>query len=164
LDWVIGGWQLNGIYTLQAGLPFSVCVDGPESEGGSCVTRADIVGPLVTHPGLITPGHYFDTTSFASPPSTTYSGGSNNYDRPGTSGRDILRGPGESNIDLSIFKNFSFTERTKLEVRFQAYNATNTPHFANPNADLSQGSTFGTITQTLPYSYRQCELGLRLTF
>jgi hypothetical protein len=161
VDWVLGGWQLNGIYTLQAGLPFTVCVDGAQ---GNCITRANVVGPLVRHPGVITPGLYFDTASFAAPAQTTYPDGSTTYNAPGTSARDILRGPGESNIDLSIFKSFSFTERTKLEVRFQAYNATNTPHFANPNADLSQGSTFGTITQTLPFSYRQAELGLRLTF
>jgi Carboxypeptidase regulatory-like domain len=161
LDWVLGGWQLNGIYTLQAGLPFSVCVDGAQ---GNCVTRADVVGSLQTFPGTITPGFYFNTGSFAAPPTTTYPDGSTTYNRPGTSGRDILRGPGESNIDMSIFKSFNITERSRLEVRFQAYNATNTPHFANPNADLSQASTFGTITETLPFSYRQCELGLRLTF
>ncbi len=161
IDWVLGGWQLNGIYTLQSGLPFSVCVDGAQ---GSCVTRADVVGPLQTFPGTITPGLYFNTSSFAAPPTTTYADGSTTYDRPGTSGRDILRGPGFSNIDMSIFKSFNITEKSRLEVRFQAYNATNTPHFNNPNADLSQSSTFGTITQTLPFSYRQCELGLRFTF
>ena len=160
VDWVIGGWQLNGIYTLQSGLPFSVCVDGAQ---GNCVTRADVVGPLRTHPGVITPGLYFDTSSFIAPPSTKYADNSTTYDRPGNSGRDILRGPGSSNIDMSIFKNFNITESSKLEVRFQAYNATNTPHFDNPNGDLSQGN-FGKITSTLPYSYRQCELGLRLTF
>jgi hypothetical protein len=160
LDWVIGGWQLNGIYTLQAGLPFSVCVDGAQ---GNCVTRADLVGPLVTRPGVVAPSTYFNIASFVAPASTTYPDKSTTYNAPGTSGRDILRGPGESNIDMSIFKNFSISETSKLEVRFQAYNATNTPHFANPNADLSQ-SNFGVITATLPFSYRQCELGLRLTF
>jgi hypothetical protein len=161
LDWVIGGWQLNGIYTLQAGLPFSVCVDGAQ---GNCVTRADIVGPLVVHPGVVAPGTYFNTASFVAPASTTYPDGSTTYNAPGNSGRDILRGPGSSNIDMSIFKNFNITEKSKLEIRFQAYNATNTPHFANPNADLSQGGTFGIITATQPFSFRQCELGLRLTF
>jgi hypothetical protein len=104
-----------------------------------------------------------DASAFAIPASTTYADGSTTFNAPGTSGRDILRGPGFSNIDLSIFKIFSITQRTKMEFRFQAYNATNTPHFANPNSDLSQG-TFGTITSTLPFSYRQCELGLRSTF
>jgi len=156
LDFVLGGWQLNGIYTLQAGLPFSVTVDGNPNS-----TRADIVGTPVVHSGSLT--DYVNASAFAIPASTAYADGSTTFNAPGTSGRDILRGPGFSNIDLSIFKIFPITERTKMEFRFQAYNATNTPHFGNPNSDLSQG-TFGTITTTLPFSYRQAELGLRLTF
>jgi hypothetical protein len=84
---------------------------------------------------------------------------------PGTSGRDILRGPGSSNIDLSLFKNFAVTEKIKGQLRAQAYNLTNTPHFANPNSDLSRGpNQFGHITSTIPFTYRQMELGLRFTF
>jgi hypothetical protein len=40
---------------------------------------------------------------------------------------------------------------------------TNTPHFANPNSDLSQGN-FGQITSTVPFTFRQVELGVRVTF
>jgi len=53
------------------------------------------------------------------------------FNAPGTSGRNILRGPGSSNMDFAIFKIFSFTETIKAQVRAQAYNLTNTPHFAN---------------------------------
>ena len=160
VDWALGGWQLNGIYTLQGGLPFSVCVDGAQ---GNCITRADLVGPLTTTPGAITPNLYFATSSFALPPSTTFPGGSKVFNRPGTSGRNILRGPGNSNIDLGVAKKFSVSERTNVEFRAQAYNLTNTPHFGNPNADLSQGN-FGKVTTTLPFSYRQMELVLRVNF
>jgi Carboxypeptidase regulatory-like domain len=156
IDLVLGGWQLNGIYTLQAGLPFSVTVDGNPNS-----TRADLVGKPGINPGNLT--DYINAAAFAVPATTKYGDGSTTFNAPGTAGRDILRGPGLSNIDLSIFKNFHVTERMNLEFRFQAYNATNTPHFGNPNADFSQGN-FGTITTTLPFSYRQCELGLRLTF
>jgi hypothetical protein len=67
-------------------------------------------------------------------------------------------------MDFAIFKIFSFTETIKAQVRAQAYNLTNTPHFANPDGDLSHGPRFGQITGTLPFSYRQMELGLRVTF
>src|SRR5262249_33980553 len=97
LDWALGGWQINGIYTLQSGLPFSVCVDGAQ---GNCITRADLVGPLTVHPGAIAPNLYFDTSSFVAPPATTFANNSTVFDRPGNSGRNILRGPGSSNIDL----------------------------------------------------------------
>jgi hypothetical protein len=62
-------------------------------------------------------------------------------------------------------KNFVVTERLKGQFRVQAYNIGNTPHFANPDSELSQGpSQFGHITSTFPFTYRQLELGLRFTF
>lgn len=184
VDYAIGGWQLNGIYTLQGGMPFSITVNG---NPGS--TRADIVGPLSVHPGNIT--NYMSASSFAMPAATIYytSSGSVNgvvFNAPGTSGRDILLGPGLSNMDLSLFKNFSVTEKIKAQFRLQAYNLTNTPHFANPNSNLgsyntvcpsgaktcpndavlqfSPNSQFGLINSVQPYSWRQVELGLRFTF
>jgi hypothetical protein len=108
------------------------------------------------------------------------------FNAPGTSGRDILLGPGSSNMDFSLFKNFRVTERIKGEFRFQAYNLTNTPHFANPNGNLGNYTTgcaagvtscpgsavltfnpnaqFGLINNIQPFSWRQMELGLRFTF
>jgi hypothetical protein len=154
LDYVIGGWQMNGIYTLQAGQPFSVTVDG--SPGS---TRADLIGKPSVNPGNLS--GYINAAAFAVPAKTA--GGV--FIAPGTSGRDILRGPGSSNLDLSLFKNFAITEKFKGQFRVQAYNLTNTPHFANPNTDLSQGvSQFGHITSTIPFTYRQMELGLRVIF
>lgn len=149
LDYLIGGWQMNGIYTLQAGQPFSVTT-------GS-ITRADLVGTPSTNPGKLI--GYFNTAAFAAP-ATNAQGV---YLAPGTSGRDILRGPGSSNLDFALFKNFSVTERVKGQFRAQVYNLSNTPHFANPNAILGGGG-FGNITSTIPFTFRQMELGLRFTF
>lgn len=156
LDFAVGGWQMNGIYTLHSGLPFSVTVDGNPG-----ATRADLVGKPVVQPGNL--NQYMTTSAFAIPATTTYPDGSTTFNAPGTSGRNILRGPGASNLDFAIFKNFALTERYKAQFRFQAYNLTNTPHFGNPNSNLSR-STFGQITSTVPFSYRQMELGLRITF
>lgn len=151
VDWALGGWQVNGIYTLQAGQPFSVAVDGSPSN-----TRADLIGKPVVHPGNLL--DYVTGSAFAVPATT---GGI--FNAPGTSGRDIVRGPGSSNIDMALFKNLQFTETVKAQFRVQAYNLTNTPHFTNPNNDLSQGN-FGQITSTIPFTFRQVELGLRVTF
>ena len=155
LDYAVGGWQVNGIYVLQAGLPFSVTVDGNPSH-----TRADLVGKPSVNPGNLT--NYINAAAFARPAEI---GPSNArvFVAPGSSGRDILRGPGSSNIDLAVFKNISVTEQTKVQLRVQAYNLTNTPHFANPDSDFSHG-TFGLINSIQPFSWRQVELGLRVTF
>jgi hypothetical protein len=140
-----------GTYALQAGQPFSVTLDGSPSS-----TRADPVGKPSVNPGNIT--SYINTAAFAVPAKTA-----GVFSAPATSGRDILRGPGSSNIDLALFKNFSFTEQVKAQLRVQAYNLINTPHFANPNSALSQDN-FGQITGTVPFTFRQVELGLRVTF
>ena len=162
LDFVIGGWQLNGIYVLQAGQPFSVTVDGSPSSA-----RADLTGSIGVNPGNLTSyiTEMWSASNAPIGPFTIPASAGGVFIAPGTSGRDILRGPGSSNIDLSLFKNFAVTEKIKGQFRVQAYNLTNTPHFANPNTDLSQGpNQFGHITSTIPFTYRQMELGLRFTF
>jgi hypothetical protein len=160
VDWALGGWQVNGIYTLQGGLPFSVTVDGAPGN-----TRADLTGSFSVNPG--NRNHYINENFGPGGPTgpfTIPASANNVFSAPGTSGRNILRGPGLSNMDFSIFKNFAITERIKAEVRGQAYNLTNTPHFANPNSDLSSPASFGQINSTQPFSYRQLELALRVTF
>jgi hypothetical protein len=156
VDYAIGGWQLNGIYTLQAGLPFSVTVDGSPN-----ATRADVTGTPSVNPGNV--HDYINPAGFSIPAETDKV-----FNAPGTAARDLLLGPGSSNIDLAVFKNFLITERIKGQFRVQAYNATNTPHFGQPDSDFSHysatGGTFGQINSVQPFSWRQVELGLRFTF
>jgi len=182
MDWALGGWQLNGIYQIQGGQPFSVTVDGSPSN-----TRADLSGNASVNTGNISnyinetfqqevcPGSVNKVTVPAGPftlPLSSKGLGSaglpcpgGTFLAPGTAGRNTLRGPGFGNMDLAVFKGFSFTETIKAQFRVQAYNLTNTPYFQNPNADLSQGaSNFGRITSTIPNTFRQIELGLRVTF
>ena len=153
VDYAIGGWQLNGIYVLAGGQPFSITASGNPG-----ATRADLIGTPSVNPGNIT--NYVNAAAFAVPAKTAAA----IYIAPGTSGRDILRGPGLSNMDLALFKNFPITERVKGQFRLQAYNLTNTPHFANPaDTNLNDGH-IGLINSVLTNSWRQVELGLRFTF
>ena len=68
--------------------------------------------------------------------------------RYGNSGRNILRGPGVINTDVSLFRAFPIRERMQLQFRAEAFNASNTPHFNNPGANVSNMrlSSTGTIT------------------
>ncbi|MGB7846276.1 MAG: TonB-dependent receptor [Candidatus Acidiferrum sp.] len=153
VDYAIGGWQLNAIYTLQGGTPFSITASGNPQN-----TRADLVGKPVIHPGSIT--NYVDGSAFAVPAVN----GAGVFIAPGTAGRDIVRGPGFSNMDFALFKNFAVTERVKAQFRVQAYNLTNTPHFGNPGDTNIRDGHIGQINGVLPNSWRQVELALRLTF
>ncbi|HYA64767.1 MAG TPA: TonB-dependent receptor, partial [Candidatus Sulfotelmatobacter sp.] len=152
-DYAIGGWQLNAIYTLQGGTPFSITASGNPSS-----TRANLVGPIQVNPGNIS--NYVSASAFAVP--ATNAAGI--YLAPGTAGRDIVRGPGFSNMDFALFKNFPITERVKGQFRVQAYNLTNTPHFANPSDTNLKDGHIGLINGVLTNSWRQVELALRFTF
>ena len=57
--------------------------------------------------------------------------------RFGTSGYNSLRGPGTANMDFSIYRTFKITERVSAQFRAEAFNLTNTPHFSNPSANVS---------------------------
>lgn len=81
----------------------------------------------------------------------------------GNAGRDILRGPGLTNYDANLVRKFQVKERLNLELRFEANNALNTPHFANPSA-LTGAATFGIITASGFNGNRLVQTALRLTF
>jgi hypothetical protein len=102
--------------------------------------RPDLVGDPTIAKDQRTLQEYFNIAAFVAP-----TGG---QCIPGNTPRNILRGPGYVNTDLSLFKDFGITENVRLQTRFEFFNLTNTPHFSNPNADLSNSTTFGSITRT----------------
>jgi hypothetical protein len=55
------------------------------------------------------------------------------------------RGPNIVNVDATLMKNFTIKERKSIQVRLEAYSATNTPQWGNPNTSFG-GTTFGQIT------------------
>lgn len=147
---VAGNWQLNGIFSAYTGNPFTVTADGTALNAPGNNQTADIAGP-VSRIGSLT--QYYDTSAFAPV----------NEPRFGNSGRNILRGPGVVNNDLSLFRDFPVTERLKLTFKAEAFNVTNTPHFAAPDSNVNSGS-FMQITSsgsTLA-NQRSIRFGLRL--
>jgi hypothetical protein len=123
-----GGWQVNGIFSVYSGAPFTVTASGTSLNAPGNNQRADQVNPSVAIPGGAGPGQsYFDPLAYA--PVTAV--------RFGTSGYDSLRGPGLVNLDFSLFRDFRITERFKAQFRAEALNFTNTPHFSNPSANVS---------------------------
>jgi len=74
---------------------------------------------------------------------------------------DSIDGPGYVNLDASIFKRFSFTERIGGELRADFFDFTNTPHFGNPNGSFGS-ATFGRVTGA--FGERLVRFGARITF
>ncbi len=85
--------------------------------------------------------------------------------------RNLLRGPGLTNLDIALAKTTAITERVKLELRVEYFNALNHPEFAQPTvgdgATNIDSSLFGQITTTGSFrgaTPRIGQLGARLTF
>jgi len=145
---VLGGWQTNGILTVQSGLPFSPVLQTATVNTGTG-SRPDTVGP-VSYPKTLQ--KWFDPSAFASPAPYTY----------GSAGRDILFGPGRWNWDMSLFKNFVIREQTRFEFRAEAFNIFNHPQFGQPNPNIGNPQA-GSITSTVG-NPRQLQMGLRFQF
>jgi hypothetical protein len=149
LDFVIGGWQVNGITSLRSGTPLVVTVATSQLNTGTN-NYADLKCSEVGRPKTVE--QWFDTSCFTAPAQFVF----------GNSGKSHVRGPGVVNFDLSLFKKFALDEKRALEFRAEFFNAFNNPHFANPNT--SQGaSNFGRISGTV-LTPREIQFGLKLSF
>jgi hypothetical protein len=88
--------------------------------------------------GINTGNPWFSKSSFAEPVGARF----------GTTGRNIISGPGLFALNGSVFRRIDLSERYHLEFRAEAFNLTNTPQFANPNVSLTS-SSFSYITSTI---------------
>ncbi|MBM3755604.1 MAG: hypothetical protein FJW38_16660 [Acidobacteria bacterium] len=123
-----GGWQLNAIYTAATGTPFTVSAAGTSLNAPGSSQRADQVKPSVAKIGGAGRGlSFFDPFAFR--PVTD--------PRFGTAGFNTMYGPGLANVDVGLFREFAITERWRVQFRAEAFNFTNTPHFGNPGANVS---------------------------
>jgi hypothetical protein len=128
---VLGGWQVNGIFSTYSGLPFSVTDSGTILNAPNNSQRADQVKATVDMPNGVGVGQpWFDPTAFA-PVKTP---------RFGTAGFYSLRGPGLVNLDFGLFRAFQVNEKFTLQFRAEAFNFTNTPHFALPGSNISSAT------------------------
>jgi hypothetical protein len=157
LNHILGGWQLSGLISSQTGHYFTVNVPNARTLLGA-TALADWWPDRVANPVLErrTADRWFDTTAFVLPrgPDGTY--------HFGNAGRAILNSDGLFNLDAGLMKNFQLTERFGLQVRWEAFNLTNTPTLADPNAAFGNpdfGKSRGTISTP-----RQMQFAMRLAF
>jgi hypothetical protein len=140
LDRVIGDWRVAEIFTAQSGAPFTINLSSAAGQNvsptglvsGNNLERPNLVGN--PNSGPETPGEWFDTAAFALPAQGTY----------GTSGRNVVTGPGLVDLDLSLQKETDLPERLKLQLRLDAYNSLNHPNFNLPGR-IFGAANFGVI-------------------
>ena len=147
---VVGGWQINGIYTWQRGFPLTITaadLGGLNDTFGT--NRADLVGD--PNAGERTVSRWFNTSAFAQPAAGVL----------GNLGRNTERGPGVNNLDLALFKNFTVTHGIRLQFRLESFNVFNHTQFAAVSTNLA-AANFGVVTAARPARINQ--LGLKVLF
>ncbi|HEY1240857.1 MAG TPA: TonB-dependent receptor, partial [Bryobacteraceae bacterium] len=156
IDSILGGWQLNAVYTYQTGAPINW-------NNGSTTSPGDYVyfgAPLVLNNRMADPGSKaFNVEAFdtASTDAFQY------HIRTFPTMISSLRMDGINQFDPSLLKRISFTEKAYLQLRFEAFNALNHPVFPTPNTTAS-GSSFGTISGAQANRARSIQLGARFVF
>jgi hypothetical protein len=156
LQTAVGGWKLNGIATFASGGPFTpVMVSSLLNSGGAGQWPNRIGSGSVAERTI---QRWYNPADFASPGNYTF----------GNSGRNILKGPGTKQFDLSLFKEFYFSESMsrRLQFRAEAFNVLNTPQFNNPNTQIGNPAA-GTITSAgspllFQRTSREIQLALKL--
>ncbi len=173
---VLGGWQVSGITQFQTGLPFSVAnsndyagvgqdgsMQGTGASGQFWVMNAT---PAIVHDialnGSSDAKYWFKTTDsngnllFSQPAKNTFNSQPAGF-------RNVLHNPGFQNWNVGLFKKFSFTEKTGMQFRAEAFNVFNHPNWGNVNTDPTNLATFGKITSKTN-DVRNLQLSLRLYF
>lgn len=152
VDYILGGWELTGIFTLQSGRPFTV-ITGRDISNTGATNRPFLVGdPKLDHP---TADRWFNINAF----SDTLPPGVFAY---GNVGRNTLIGDGVNNLDLGLFKNFDLGEERRLQFRAEFFNVANHANFGLPVRNRSS-SAFGSVQQTSTLN-RQIQFGLKFIF
>jgi hypothetical protein len=144
-----GGWALSGVLSRLSGTPFTITDNSGASNLNSPGNQQT---PNIVSPIHLTKGKpyqptgncakgtnscsYFDITSFASvTTAATF----------GSAGRNIIRGPGYFDIDGTLTRDFKIREYLTFQFEAQAISLTNTPHFANPDGNITDAN-FGKVT------------------
>ena len=146
---IIGGWQVNGIYIWQHGFPIT---DPGRRPRGTSSTASARTGP--TSPAIPTRAgerieQWFNTGAFTQPALGQF----------GNSTRNMLRAPTINNLDFALFKNFNLPRGSRLQFRFESFNAFNHPNFTGVSTNITDPA-FGRLTSARPGRINQ--LGLKL--
>ncbi len=146
--WLLGGWSLNGIWSMATGEHFTpglaAAVSNSAGGGGD---RPNRIGEGNLPTGQRSIDRWFDLTAFATPAQFNF----------GNAGRGILLGPGNFNVDAGIHRQFALSEKYRVTFRWEMFNAFNRANFGTPNSAIGNAQA-GQISSTAPARIQQVAL------
>ncbi|MGB8534883.1 MAG: carboxypeptidase regulatory-like domain-containing protein [Acidobacteriaceae bacterium] len=159
-QWVLGGWQLDGIATLMSGTPFSVFDSNDVAAQGSApeITGFSAQRPNLTgnpNNGPRSVSDWLNTSAFQRLDPTANAG------QFGTEGRNVNVGPGYADWDFAALKNFKVTESKQLQFRAELFDVLNRTNFRLPDSDISSPTFNHILAAEAP---RQVQFALKFKF
>jgi len=172
VGYILGGWQVNGVFATFSGTPFSIggtnnamaCTgcgsilinySGDAPGAGSNVGRIPPVGTTD-----YSSYWYYDKTKFSQPSGLDVAGFGNTK-------RNFFRRPAQWNVDFSMFKAFPIG-RFRPEFRLEIANLFNTRNWGAPNTSFTSPLfltyTPGNVDTTATLGYRRMQLAFRFQF
>ncbi len=154
LNLIAGGWQLNGIVSLNSGYPFTVGSGVDNARTGTGGQRADLIGDPNLGSGRNRQdriNEWLRRAAFAPNTVGTF----------GTLGRNTFNGPGLASVDLGMVKSFAIRENVAAQFRFEMFNAFNRVNLVGPNAAQNNVQFMRT---TSAFDPRILQFALRLNF
>jgi hypothetical protein len=154
---ILGGWQISGIFTLQAGFPFTINLMGDTAgigggTGGVLVRANPVAGVSVQLPSdLKSTAQWFNVKAFVQPPAFQF----------GVLGRNTVIGPGMVDISTALARNFHIKERLSFQLRGEFFNLANHPNFSIVGRLINQPNFGAVLSQFDP---RQIQVGGKFTF
>jgi hypothetical protein len=151
VNYIIGNWQVNTIFTARSGQALNITASGDIANTGNAGTylRADLVGdpfvagPVAANPSCSAPigptrtrNQWFNPCAFKTPAIGVY----------GNSPRNFIRGPQFWNVDASVHRTFPIHENIAFKLDVESFNAFNHPVLGNPATTVTTPGTLGTIT------------------
>ena len=155
---ILGGWRVSSFMTIMSGLPLYFTANATSLNAPNNTQTPNLVAPVHILHGIGPGNPWFTTSSFAAAAGTAF----------GNVGRNYLSGPNFFNLDAALSKSIRMTERLNLDLRLEAFGATNTAQFffasnGGSAAGTTLGSTsFGQITSAT--GGRVLQLGAKLNF
>jgi hypothetical protein len=154
---LVAGWHTSAIMIVQSGAPFTVNLS---SAAGQDVAHIGLVnGNNLERPNLVgnpnngprTPSEWFNINAFALPAQNSF----------GTSGRNVVLGPGLADLDIAMQKEARLSESLQLQFRCDVYNIFNHPNFDLPGR-IFGASNFGVISSA--EDPREFQFAIKLIF